>query len=211
MGLLNWSMSHIYDRFMRASEEHGLRAWRRELLKDLRGAVLEIGAGTGLNLTHYPEEGLSELVLSEPDPHMRAQLEPKLARHKGRLSPQLIDASAEALPFEDEHFDAVVCTLVLCTVPDPKATLSEVWRVLKPKGTLHVLEHVAADTNPGRLRWQRRIEPVWKHVAGGCHLTRRSQETLEDAGFSFDWVKRESMRKALPIVRPTVRGVAYKV
>jgi ubiquinone/menaquinone biosynthesis C-methylase UbiE len=200
----------LYDRFMAESEVACLADWRRALLADLTGDVLEIGAGTGANLAHYPD-GLRSLTLTEPDPHMRRRL--VLAVSQGVERPftvEISDAAATALPVPDASRDAVVCTLVLCTVPDPQAVLREVVRVLRPGGRFVYLEHVAAWDNPGRLRWQRALEPAWRILADGCHLTRRTGEHIREAGLVVDSEQRESMRKALPWVRPSLRGVARR-
>jgi SAM-dependent methyltransferase len=116
--------------------------------------------------------------------------------------------SAGRLADADGSFDVVVSTLVLCSVPDQPAALVELRRVLRPGGRLAFLEHVAAVDRPGRLRWQQRLEPVWKRLAGGCHLTRRTAEAVGGAGFTLGEITRESARKAAPVVRPTVRGHA---
>jgi ubiquinone/menaquinone biosynthesis C-methylase UbiE len=123
---------------------------------------------------------------------------------------EISDASLEALPAAPDSLDAVVCSLVLCSVPDQQAALKEIQRVLKPGGKLVFLEHVAADSKPNRLKWQRRIEPAWKHLMGNCHLTRRTEAAITAAGFKIERIERESIRKALPIVRPSIRGVARK-
>jgi ubiquinone/menaquinone biosynthesis C-methylase UbiE len=104
----------------------------------------------------------------------------------------------------------VVSSLVLCSVQDPQAALAQIRRVLKPGGRLVFLEHVAADGKPNRLKWQRRIEPVWKHLMGNCHLTRRTEAAIEAAGFRIERIQRESMRKALPVCRPSIRGIARR-
>lgn len=205
---MSWLMSSIYDRFMRNAEEACLGAWRADLLRGLSGAVLEIGAGTGANLRHYPSS-VTRLVVTEPDPHMLGRLRARAAADAPPRT-ELLRASSDALPFEDGSFDAVVTTLVLCSVLDPRATLSELARVLRPGGALLYLEHVAAEDRPDRLAWQRRIEPVWKHVAGNCHLTRRTSDTIRAAGFEVEREVRESMRKSLFFTRPTVRGLARK-
>lgn len=201
-------MSLIYDRFMRASERACLEEWRTDLLADLSGSILEIGAGTGANVPRYPS-GVERLVLVDDDRHMLARLEARV-RASGRSGIEIHEASATALPFPDASFDAVVSTLVLCSVPDVETVLAEIRRVLRPGGAFVYLEHVADAEGTSRLTWQRRVEPVWRRLAGNCHLTRRTGEAIRKAGFIVDDERRESMRKALPIVRPTVRGIARK-
>ncbi|HZR67855.1 MAG TPA: class I SAM-dependent methyltransferase [Burkholderiales bacterium] len=206
---MSWLMSALYDRFMRQSEDACLGRWRAELLHDLSGSVLEIGAGTGATLPHYPAS-VSRLVLCEPDPHMRRKLEARA----GALAPgraEVAGRAAHALGVESASFDAVVSSLVLCSVPDQGAALAEIARVLKPRGRLVFLEHVAADGNPPRLKWQKRIEPVWKHLMDNCHLTRRTETAIGAAGFRIERIQRESIRKAMPLVRPSIRGIAVKI
>jgi ubiquinone/menaquinone biosynthesis C-methylase UbiE len=202
--LLAWS----YDRLMHASEEACLAEWRRELLSDTLGDVLEVGAGTGANLPFYPST-LSRLVLAEPDLHMRARLHRRL-HQSGRLV-EISDAPASSLPFPDASFDTAVATLVLCSVPDPERALREIGRVLRPGGRFIFLEHVAADERPARLKWQRRIEPIWRRLLGNCHLTRPTGESIRAAGFRVDTETRASIRKTAPVARPSIRGVAVKV
>lgn len=199
MGIL---FAAVYDRLTSGTERACGDAWRRDLLADLSGDVLEIGAGTGANLDKYGGE-VTRLVLSEPDAHMRKKLEAKL----GGRRVEVVDWSSERLPAADGSFDAVVSTLVLCSVADQARTLAEIKRVLKPGGRLVFWEHVIAD-KPNRLKWQRRVEPVWKRMFGNCHLCRDTAGAIERAGFTLESVKRESARKALPVVRPTIRGVA---
>ena len=201
-------MSAIYDRFMAASEEACLAQWRQALLANLSGAVLEVGAGTGANLPHYPAT-VTRLVLSEPDVRMARQLQTRL-RDAPREATEVIDADVNALPFPDAHFDAVVATLLLCSVPSQARALAEVRRVLRPGGAFVFLEHVAAPLGTSRRTWQGRVEPLWKHVAGNCHVTRDTQAAISAAGLDVGEVTAESMRRALPILRPTVRGIARR-
>jgi ubiquinone/menaquinone biosynthesis C-methylase UbiE len=197
----------LYDRLMAGVEEAGLTTWRAELLSPLHGSVLEIGAGTGRNVSLYPAT-VTTLVLAEPDRHMRAQLQ-KVA---GALNHEVtvVDAPAERLPFDDACFDAVVSTLVLCSVADQHGALAEIHRVLRPGGALVFIEHVAAEDRPRRLRWQRRIEPCWRVLAGNCHLTRHTEEAIDAADLRVTEIERASMRKAPPVVRPTIRGRAIR-
>ena len=203
-----WFMSVIYDRFMKASEEACLVEWRGELLRDVGGDVLEIGAGTGANLPHYGAS-VERLVATEPDRYMIPKLRERARRDRpGSL--EIVESEADRLPFADATFDAVVSTLVLCSVPDLDRALTEAKRVLKPGGRFVFLEHVAAEDRPDRYVWQRRVEPLWKRVAGNCHLTRRTGDAIRRAGFTIDQEIKDSMRKANPITRATIRGVARK-
>jgi ubiquinone/menaquinone biosynthesis C-methylase UbiE len=205
---MSWLMAAIYDRVIRSCESACLENWRTHLLQDVSGEVLEIGAGTGLNLPHYPGR-VTRVVLAEPDRHMREKLVVRCALLPSAMA-EVSDAAAEALPFPDASFDAVVSTLVLCSVPAQRAALAEIHRVLKPGGQLLFLEHVAAESDPVRLKWQRRIEPLWRCVAGNCHLTRRTEAAIAEAGFRIERVQRESMRGAPAFLRFSIRGVARK-
>lgn len=201
-------LAAVYNRILQPSEEACLRLWRAELLQSLVGDVLEVGAGTGLNLPHYPRT-LTRLVLSEPDPHMRRRLRQR-AHAEGWARAEIVDGSLENLPLPAGAFDAVVGTLVLCSVHRLDVALAGIRRVLKPRGRFLFIEHVAAENRPRRLKWQQRIEPFWRPISGNCHLTRRTAAALTEADFTIAELKRESMRKAWPLVRPTIRGVALK-
>ncbi len=205
---MTWLVAAVYDYWMRASEEACLVQWRRELLREVAGEVLEVGAGTGAMLPHY-STAVTQLVLAEPDRHMRRKLE----RKRGASPcPQLevSDASLDGLPMPEASFDAVVSSLVLCSVQDPHVALTEIFRVLRPGGRFLFIEHVAAPEQSGRLVWQRCLEPVWKRVAGNCHLTRDTEAVVRAAGFQIERIERESIRKAMPVLQPSIRGVARK-
>ncbi len=120
------------------------------------------------------------------------------------------DATLERLPMPDASLDAVVSALVLCSVPSEHMALAEMFRVLRPGGRLYFLEHVAADRLSSRFAWQRRLEPAWRFCAGNCHLTRDTEYAMWAAGFHVDRIRRESMRKAMPWIRPSIRGSARK-
>ncbi len=207
-----WMLAPLYDRFVAPAEEACFAGWRAELLAGLTGTVVEIGAGTGANVEHYPSS-IDRLVLTEPDPGMRIRLLDKVERRRlgaggGPGSIEVRAVEGDSLPLDDGEADAVVATLVLCTVADPDAVMAEVRRVLRPGGQFVFLEHVAAEDRPDRLRWQQRIDPVWRRVMGGCRLTRRTAETIEAAGLEVVSLTKESARKTTPVVRPTIRGHA---
>jgi ubiquinone/menaquinone biosynthesis C-methylase UbiE len=202
------AFSAVYDRGFKATEEAGLRDMRHELLAQARGRVLELGAGTGLNLEHYPDV-IEGLTLVEPDPHMTRQLREKLARSGKSAEISVVEAPGEDLPFPDASFDTVAVTLVLCTVPDQAATLAEIKRVLKPDGRLLFIEHVRAD-DPGLARWQDRLEKPWRFLGDGCHCNRDTVSTISAAGFNLGDVEQGELPKAPPIVKPLATGSARK-
>lgn len=193
----------LYDPFLALGELRGMRARRRRLLRHARGTVLEIGAGTGLNLAHYPD-GLDALVLTEPFAPMARQLQARL-RRSGRPG-EVVRAGADALPAATGSVDTVVATLVLCTVPDPVAALEEIRRVLRPGGRLLFCEHVKADSHP-RARWQARLARPWGAFADGC---RCDQDTLAliERSLRVDRLEREPWRGMPGLVRPLIVGAA---
>lgn len=166
-------------------ERSCLRALRSELLAPVRGQVLELGAGTGSNLDHYPEN-IESLTLVEPDPHMRRRLQRKLVRHRLAARCTVLAGLADAVPAGADRFDAVVATLVLCSVQQVPLALNQVRSVLHPGGRLTSIEHVAAPRGSVRRRLQAWVEPTWKYFAGGCHLQRDPREYLQAAGFTAE-------------------------
>jgi SAM-dependent methyltransferase len=200
------AFSAAYDRGFKGAEDAGLREMRRELLARARGRVLELGAGTGLNLEHYPK-GIESLTLVEPDPHMTKQLREKLAQSGKDSKVSVVEAAGESLPFADGSFDTVAVTLVLCTVPDPEATLAEIKRVLAPDGQLLFLEHVRADED-SLAKWQDRLEGPWRFLADGCHCNRDTVAAIDAAGFEPGGVEQGELPKLPRLVRPLVTGSA---
>jgi ubiquinone/menaquinone biosynthesis C-methylase UbiE len=199
------AFARFYDRALAATEENGLGAMRAALLAGARGRVIEIGAGTGVNLDLYGE--IEDLTLVEPDPHMAARLRARLEAGRGDTPKHLVEAPAEAVPFADDSFDTAVATLVLCTIPDPVAAIAELARVLKPGGRLLFIEHVRSD-DPERARWQDRLEKPWRFMADGCHCNRDTEANLRASAFEVEAVDHGKMPKAMPIVRPLIRGTA---
>jgi len=197
------AFSALYDAGFKASEEAGLREMRRELLTGAGGRVVELGAGTGANLELYPDS-ISGLVLVEPDPHMTKRLREKLGASARQA--EIAEAPAERLPFADASFDTAVVTLVLCTVPDPRAAIAELARVLKPGGRLLFIEHVRGE--PGLARWQDRLERPWRFLGDGCHCNRDTLTTIEASAFEPSAVEHGKLPKALPLVEPLIRGSA---
>jgi ubiquinone/menaquinone biosynthesis C-methylase UbiE len=194
----------IYERMIAGTEEAGLADRRHALLARATGSTLEIGAGTGLNLEHYPD-AVTELVLAEPGEHMGKQLRAHVGR-AGRPV-EVVEAPAERLPFPDDRFDTIVSTLVLCTVSDPAAALAEAGRVLRPGGQLLFLEHVRSE-EPGLARWQDRLWRPWRVFGDGCHCNRDTLATLNASGLAVEDLERERMPKAPPLVEPLIVGAA---
>lgn len=162
------------------------RQLRKETVRGVSGTVLEVGFGSGLNLPYYPRE-VSRLLVIEP------------ARDALRLARKSIAAvsfpvehigdTAEDIPLPDGSLDAVVSTWTLCTIPDAAGALREIRRVLKPRGTFHFLEH-GHSSEPRVARWQDRLTPLQKLLAGGCHLNRPIDRMIEEAGFRCEKIDR---------------------
>lgn len=157
---------------------------REKVIPHAEGKVLEIGCGSGTNFTYYDPDKVEHLYALEPSEGMLK----KARRTAGALgygnNIEFLETGAESVPLEDHSIDTVVYTFVLCTIPDWKGALQETRRLLKPGGKIIFSEHGLAP-DEGVAKWQRRVEPVWKPLAGGCHLTRDTKKMLEEAGFEL--------------------------
>jgi ubiquinone/menaquinone biosynthesis C-methylase UbiE len=177
---------HILPRLIGAAcAQPDIDAQRRKVVPHAEGVVLELGFGTGLNLPHYDPTKVTRLYALEPAEGMLSR-----ARHAAQASPVPIDIlpePAERLSLPERSIDTVVTTYCLCTIPDVAAALGGARRALKPGGRLLFCEHGLAP-DPKVARWQRRIEPFWKPIAGGCHLARDIRGLITAAGFRIERV-----------------------
>lgn len=165
-----------------ACSQKPMQALRERYVTQARGDVLEIGIGSGLNLAHYDAAHVRSIT--GLDPH--AELTHKARDRADRLTTpvSVLQVSGEAIPAEDERFDTIVCTWTLCSIPNVYAALREMRRVLRPGGRLYFIEHGRAPD--ARVeKWQHRLEPLWKKIGGGCHLTRKADQLIQDAGFEI--------------------------
>lgn len=161
-----------------------LLPYRERIIGSAEGTVLEIGAGSGLNLPLYGA-GVKEILALEPDPKLMT-----MTRHNAKQARRpvtFLDASAEAIPLEDRSVDTVVTTWTLCTIPEAMRALEEMRRVLKPAGHLLFAEHGLAPEE-SVCKWQNRLTPAWKCISGGCHLNRPIRQMIESGGFSIDQI-----------------------
>jgi ubiquinone/menaquinone biosynthesis C-methylase UbiE len=162
---------------------------RRELVGDLAGRVVELGAGTGLNLPHYPRG--AEVLASDLDPVMLRRAVPRARAAAADVT--LFVADAQRLPLADESVDTLVCGLLLCSVPDPDAAVQEFRRVLKPDGRLRVVEHVRDEEGSRRAKIQDLVNPAWRFFSGGCNCNRRTAERIEGADFTIAELERSKV------------------
>lgn len=170
--------ARIYARLASSAEGAGAAEHRNELLSELHARIGEIGAGPGTNFVHYPSE-VREVLAFEPEPYLRC----RAAVARSNVPLRVVGASASALPIADRSFDAVVFSLVLCSMPSPAAALAEAARVLVKSGELRLYEHVRA-ADLGAAHSQVQIDRIWRHLAGGCHCNRDTVSAIAAAGFT---------------------------
>ena len=175
--------ARVYEKVAELAERRGGAEHRQRLLAGLSGRVIEVGAGSGTNFAHYPRS-VSEVVAIEPERYLRER-----AQHAATRAPvpvTVMDGVGDGLPGEDGSFDAAVAALVLCTVPDQRQALAELFRVIRAGGQLRFYEHVIAQAR-GEARFQRFADATfWPRVAGGCHLARDTKTEIEQAGFQIE-------------------------
>ena len=173
----------IYDVVMQGSDRGEMAAWRRRIVAAAGGRTIEIAVGTGLGLRHY-EAGASVVAIDRDIEMLR-----RARRRANRAAAQvlLVVADAECLPFRSCAFETGIAELALCTIPHPDRALGELRRVLQSSGALRVLEHVRV-AQPIVARMQDWLTPIWRSVAGGCHLNRRTTESIAAAGFKIESV-----------------------
>lgn len=198
-GWYNKVFSAAYDPVMGMVEKNALSGRRRMLLESLKGKILELGCGTGINFEFYGAE--ANVLALEPSDAMRTQAEDRLIKGgikaRIRIVPWLIEDERLDAAVPAGTLDAVVCTLVLCTVPNPEAVLTKLRSLLKPGGKLIVLEHVRAKSNMGMMA-QNLLNPVWRHLAEGCQLNRDTHTSIVNAGFSP--AQKEDFEYGLPFI-----------
>ena len=203
MGLRSRFFAFTYDRFSKGMEDAGLAEMRRNLIEGASGDVLEIGGGTGANLSYYGA-GVESLTVTEPEPPMLKRLERKVREQNSHAT--VLRAPAEDLPFEDASFDTVVSTLVLCGVDDQPRALRELRRVLRPGGRLIFIEHVRSD-DPRTAKVQDRMNPLNRFVVC-CDCNRPTLDTVRSAGFAVTELEQTELPKAPPFGRPLIIGTA---
>jgi ubiquinone/menaquinone biosynthesis C-methylase UbiE len=194
----------FYDRLNNALDRNGFGERRDRLVGPLAGDVLEIGAGTGLNLPRY--QRATRIAAIEPDPHYRRRLQARA--NDARMPTEIIDATAESLPFADESFDHVVTSLCLCSVTDLQATLAEIHRVLRPRGSLSFLEHIRGTGRLGRR--QDLLTPLQRRLADGCRLNRDPRSAIQAAGLHVEALEHFTMPRGHPLIKTAIQGTASK-
>jgi ubiquinone/menaquinone biosynthesis C-methylase UbiE len=199
--------ARVFDRLSRVMEKE-VGPWRDQLLAGLSGRVLELGAGNGINFSHYPDT-VTEVIALEPEPYMRAKAE--AAALLARVPVTVRPGAADAIELPDASVDAAVASLVLCSVPDQARALAELHRVVKPGGELRFLEHVRA-SGPGKIRVQNAADRIgiWPLMAGGCHCSRDTVGAIRAAGFEVLQAEDHDLGPSWGITNPHVLGSATR-
>jgi ubiquinone/menaquinone biosynthesis C-methylase UbiE len=196
----------FYDRFLKASEKAGLGEIRKKVVSQAKGHTLEIAAGTALNLPYYPSE-ITDLTLTDYYPTMLKKVRQKVKK-SGRKA-TVMKADAENLPFEDNSFDTVVASMILCSTENPSKILTEIHRVLKKGGQYLFFEHVR-NSNPKIAHKQDCVQPAWYLFGNGCNCNRDSSTTINNSPLEITEMKKGSIPKAWDIVKEIIIGRAIK-
>ncbi len=173
--------THIFDVAMQPLELAGFARMRRHVLSAVRGDVLEVGAGSGLNSVYYPSSAISSLTVTDRQADRAALARAFSRRPLADAQISIEDADLMALPFDGRRFDTIVCTLVLCSVPDVHRAAREMIRVLRPGGVILFMEHIQS-SRPRVKPFLDTVTPAWRRIADGCHLNRNTPALLEEAG-----------------------------
>ncbi len=202
--------ARMYVRTAKTAEQRGATEHRRRLLAGLKGTVVEVGAGHGLNFPHYPAQ-VTEVIAIEPEPTLRTAAEK--AAPNAPVPIRVLAGLADNLPVDDASVDAAVASLVLCSVPDQPRALAELRRVLRPAGELRFYEHVIPRSQPKRAILQIADRSgLWPKIAGGCHPARDTTTAIEGAGFEIETSDRFGFAASRfePAV-PHILGVARRL
>lgn len=195
----NRILPHLIDRVCSMGQILKLRS---QIVPQASGVVLEVGMGSGINLPFYDPDKVSLIYGLEPSAGMRRKARNNL--DASALPVEWLDLPGEAIPLDDNSVDTILLTFTLCTIPDWQKALQQMQRVLRPDGRLLFLEHGRAP-DASVCRWQQRITPVWKPLAGGCHLDRPIAELLEHGGFRIEWLENLYIPRT-----PRIAGYVYK-
>ncbi len=204
-------MEGFFDRFLSPWLIHGacslppISRHRQKTVPLAQGVVVELGMGTGLNIPYYDPEKVTRLIGVDPGASLMERARKRAANRA--FDVDLYIESAQAMPLENASADTVVVTYSFCTIPDPAAALREVRRVLKPSGRLLFSEHGISD-RAGTAKWQKRLDPLWTRIAGGCHLDRNIEQLLRDEGFELFELEKRRMRGVPGLLGFNYRGIA---
>ncbi len=185
-------------------QPQAMKRERERLLAGLQGTVVEVGVGNGANFAYYPS-AVERVIALEPEPYLRGVAQRAAAG--AAVSIEVVDSVAERIPLADGEADAVVYSLVLCSVPDQAAALAEAWRVLRPGGELRYYEHIAEPRGTASRSWQELLDRsgLWARMGGGCRVARETGEAILEAGFV---VERERVQRFGPPGTPVRRHLA---
>ena len=205
---MGFYQDQLLPRFQdKVMDRKDMREIRARVCSRLSGEVVEVGFGTGLNSPHYPE-AVETVAAVEPSAMCMRIAQPRIALTSAKV--ELAGLTGEELELPSETFDAALSTWTLCTIPNVDGALGEIRRVLKPGGQFHFVEHGHAPDS-GVSRWQARIEPPWKRIAGGCHLTREISELVRHSGFVVEKLDTYYLKGEPKMFGYTYEGIARKV